>query len=123
MGVVLILMALFAALIAAQFAALILFRELAVAAHVTVPVLITVAALSAGLVIGDRDGRPPEFAAEVQWLQGVVALVGTLLLTGLSFVFLKPRRSRVTFMRALTIGLASIAALLGAVRLWATIVA
>lgn len=122
MDLLLIAMALGATLLTAQFAALVLFREPAVAAHVTMPVIITVAALAAGLAIGHRETHPFDRPPSAQWLQAVVALVGTVLLTGLCLFFLKPRRSRVTLMRALTIGLASIAALLGAVRLWAAIV-
>lgn len=122
MDIALIIMTLAGALLAAQLAAIALFREARVAGHVTIPVLITIAALGIGLTIGDRDGRPLNLAADMQWLQTVAALVGTALLTGLSLVFLKPRRSQVTFLRALTIGLAATAAMLGAVRLWATMV-
>jgi FtsH-binding integral membrane protein len=122
MGTTLIVMALAAALLAAQLAAVALFREVRVAVHVAIPVAITVAALALGLTIGDRDGRPLDLTADTQWLQAVAALVGTVLLTGLSLFFLKPRYSQVTLMRALTIGLAATAAMLGAVRLWATMV-
>jgi hypothetical protein len=119
MNITLILMTLGATLLAAQLAALVLFRERAVVAHVTVPVLITLTALTGGLFLGGQEISLLDLAINAQWLQGVAALVGTTLLTGLSLVFLKPRHSRVTFMRALTIGLASVAAMLGAVRLWA----
>ncbi|MCC6918387.1 MAG: hypothetical protein IT548_04250 [Alphaproteobacteria bacterium] len=120
MGLVLLFMAAGAAILAAQMVALVLFRETAVATQIVLPVVMTLIALVAGMVLGDRKGGQMDLAANAQFLQAVAALVGTSLLTGFGLFFLKPARSRVTFMRSLTIALASMAAMLGAVRLWAS---
>jgi len=117
---VLLFMAAGAAILAAQLVALVLFREAAVAAQIVLPVVMTLVALVAGMILGDREGGQMNLAANARFLQAVAALIGTALLTGFGLLFLKPARRRVTFMRALTIALASMAAMLGAVRLWAS---
>lgn len=107
-----------AALVAAEIAALAVYRHVSVIWLVTAPVLVTLAAVFGGLFLWDQNISQLDLAINAVEIQSVVAAGSVALLSVLTWFMVRPPGRRPKLLGSLTIALAAVAAMLGAVRLW-----
>lgn len=118
MGLVLLIMTVAAGLVAAEIAALAVYRDFRVIFLVTTPVAITVVLVFGGIYLWDQNVQRLDLASDATLIQSVAAASGVVLMTALSRLLVKPRGRSATLTGSVTIALASVAAMLGAIRLW-----